>query len=70
MEYDRKQRSNDGDRYQIELGEARLLYSTWQATKQSVLTKERIEYLEKRLGYGSSQRIRQLMHKLRTGELE
>jgi hypothetical protein len=70
MAYDRKQRSNDGDRYQIELGEARLLYGTWQATKQSVLTKERIEYLEKRLGYGSSQRIRQLMHKLRTGELE
>ena len=66
----RKTISNEDDRYRIELGEARVLYCTYQVTKQSVLTKVRIEWLEKRYGRGSVERIREYMNKLRTGELE
>ncbi len=70
MAYSRRSIENQGDRYMIELGEARVLYCTYVMTGKSVLTRDRIEYLEKRLGYGSTQRIRELMNKLRTGELE
>jgi len=66
----RKTISNEGDRYRIELGEARVLFCTYEVTKQSVLTKVRIEWLEKRYGRGSVDRIRDYMNKLRTGELE
>jgi hypothetical protein len=66
----RKTISNEDDRYRIELGEARVLFCTYQVTKQSVLTKIRIEWLEKRYGRGSVDRIREYMNKLRTGELE
>lgn len=66
----RKTISNEGDRYILELGEARVLFCTYETTKQSVLTKVRIEWLEKRYGRGSVDRIREYMNKLRTGELE
>ena len=66
----RKTISNENDRYRIELGEARVLFCTYEVTKQSVLTKVRIEWLEKRYGRGSVDRIRDYMNKLRTGELE
>jgi hypothetical protein len=66
----RKTISNEGDRYRIELGEARVLFCTYEVTKQSVLTKVRIEWLEKQYGRGSVDRIREYMNKLRTGELE
>ena len=66
----RKTISNENDRYRIELGEARVLFCTYEVTKQSVLTKVRIEWLEKRYGRGSVDRIRDYMNKLKTGELE
>jgi hypothetical protein len=66
----RKTISNENDRYRIELGEARVLFCTYEVTKQSVLTKVRIEWLERRYGRGSVDRIREYMNKLRTGELE
>lgn len=70
MSYSRKTISNAGDRYQIELGEARVLYCTYQVTKERVLTKVRMEWLEKTYGTGAVERIRALMKKLQTGELE
>lgn len=70
MTYSRRTIENQSDRYQIELGEARILYGTWLFTKQSVLTRDRMEYIEKRYGRGSVERIRSYMNKLRTGELE
>jgi len=66
----RKTISNENDRYRIELGEARVLYCTYQVTKQSVLTKVRMEWLERRYGRGAVERIRGYMNQLRTGELE
>jgi hypothetical protein len=54
----------------IELGEARVLLCTYQVTKQKVLTKDRMEWLEKRYGTGAVARIRGYMKKLQDGELE
>jgi hypothetical protein len=54
----------------IELGEARVLYRTYESTGQKVLTPVRMEWLEKRYGTGSVARIRSYMQKLQTGELE
>lgn len=53
----------------IELGEARVLYCTYVMTKKSVLTKDRMEWLEKRYGTGAVVRIRGYMKKLQDGEL-
>jgi hypothetical protein len=68
--YSRPNVENESDRYMIELGEARVLLCTYQVTKQKVLTKERMEWLEKRYGSGSVARIRSYMVKLQNGELE
>ena len=62
--------SDENERYRLELGEARVLFCTYQALKKSVLTKERIEYLERIYGTGCIQRIRGYMKKLQDGELE
>jgi hypothetical protein len=70
MSYSRKEISNQGDRYMIELGEARVLYRTYESTGQKVLTPVRMEWLEKRYGTGAVVRIRALMVKLQNGELE
>jgi hypothetical protein len=70
MEYNQKPQSNHSDRYIIELGEARVLFRTWESTKQKVLTPVRVEWLERRYGLGSVERIREFMKKLQTGELE
>jgi len=52
------------------MGEARILFRTWESTKQKVLTKERMEYLEKRYGIGCVVRIRQYMDMMRNGEID
>jgi hypothetical protein len=66
----RRQIQDAGDRYMIELGEARVLLCTYQVTKQKVLTQARMEWLEKKYGTGSVARIRDYMKKLQDGELE
>lgn len=70
MVYSRKTPSDAGDRQQLEMGEARILFRTWESTKQKVLTKERMEYLEKRYGIGCVARIRQYMDMMRNGEID
>ncbi|CAB4141554.1 hypothetical protein UFOVP415_19 [uncultured Caudovirales phage] len=70
MAYNQKPESNQSDRYIIELGEARVLFRTWESTKQKVLTPVRVEWLERRYGSGSVERIRGYMKKLQSGELE
>lgn len=64
------QSSKISDKYILELGEARLLYRTYESTKQKVLTPVRIKWLEKTYGNGAAERIKNLMIKLSTGELE
>jgi hypothetical protein len=66
----RRQIQDGGDRYMIELGEARVLYRTFKSTGKKVLTPARIEWLERTYGTGSVVRIRGYMQKLQSGELE
>ena len=54
----------------IELGEARVLFRTYESTGQKVLTPVRMEWLEKTYGTGAVVRIRGYMVKLQSGELE
>lgn len=70
MASSRKTIENESDRYRLELSEARVLLCTYNTLKQSVLTRERIEYLERIYGTGCVQRIRGYMKKLQDGELE
>lgn len=70
MAYSRKTISNEGDRVRLEQSEARMLYRTWESTKQRVLTKERMEWIEKTYGIGAVGRIRGYMDKMKNGELE
>ena len=49
------------DRYQLEMAEARVLYCTWEYTKQKVLTKTRNTWLDKKYGYGAAERIKDYM---------
>ena len=70
MAYSRKTISNEGDRVRIEQGEARMLYRTWELTKQRVLTQVRMEWIEKTYGIGAVGRIRGYMDKMKNGELE
>lgn len=66
----RRHIQDSGDRYVIELGEARMLYRTYETTKQKVLTPVRIKWLDKTYGFGAAERIKNLMIKLSTGELD
>ena len=70
MSYSRKVVSNAGDRVQLEIALARELYATWIATKNKVLTKERIEFIERRYSKGSVDRVRNYMNMIKNGELE
>lgn len=70
MAYSRKTVSDQGDRKQLEMGEARMLFRTWETAKQRVLTNERMEFLEKRYGVGCVARIRHYMDLMRKGELD
>ena len=70
MAYSRKTISNEGDRVRLEQSEARMLYRTWESTNQRVLTKERMEWIEKTYGIGAVGRIRGYMDKIKNGELE
>ena len=70
MAYSRKTPSDAGDRKQLEMGEARILYRTWESTKQKVLTRDRMEYLEKIYGIGVVARIRQYMDMMKNGEID
>ena len=69
MAYSRKGIENPSDRRQLEEGEARVLFATWQATGKKVLTADRLEYIEKRYGNGAVERIRNYMMMMKSGEL-
>lgn len=69
MAYSRKTIENPSDRVQLEQSEARVLFATWQATGKKVLTAERLEFIEKRYGRGSVERIRNYMMMMKNGEI-
>lgn len=69
MTYSRRTIEDPSDRKQLEEGEARVLFATWQITGKRVLTQDRMEFLEKRYGRGSVERIRHYMMLMKNGEL-
>lgn len=69
MAYSRKGIENPSDRRQLEEGEARVLFATWQATGKKVLTADRLEYIEKRYGNGAVERVRNYMMMMKNGEM-
>ena len=70
MSYSRRTIENPSDRAQLEIALARELYSTWETTKTKVLTRQRIEFIERRYGRGSVDRVKAYMNMFRNGELQ
>jgi hypothetical protein len=66
----RKKQSNTGDRKQIEQGEARIIFRSWQTTQDNQFVREMLERAEKMYGMGSKERIRSYLTQMKEGTLE
>jgi hypothetical protein len=70
MYYYRKPRSNEGDRVQIEKGEARIIFRSWEVTKDNQFVRAMLERSEKLYGMGAKERIRTYLTQMKEGKLE
>jgi hypothetical protein len=66
----RKKQSNTGDRVQIEQGEARIIFRSWQTTQDNQFVRGMLERAEKMYGMGAKERIRSYLTQMKNGELE
>lgn len=66
----RKKQSNTGDRVQIEQGEARIIFRSWEVTKDNQFVRAMLERSEKLYGMGAKERIRAYLTQMKNGELE
>jgi hypothetical protein len=66
----RKKQSNTGDRVQIEQGEARIIFRSWQTTQDNRFVVGMLERAEKMYGMGAKERIRSYLTQFKNGELE
>jgi len=66
----RKKQSNQGDRVQIEQGEAREIFRSWQTTKDNKFVIGMLERAEKMYGMGAKERIRSYLTQMKEGTLE
>jgi hypothetical protein len=66
----RKKQSNEGDRVQIEQGEAREIFRSWQTTQDNMFVRAMLERAEKMYGMGAKERIRSYLTQFKNGELE
>jgi hypothetical protein len=66
----RKKQSNTGDRVQIEQGEARIIFRSWQTTQDNQFVRGMLERAEKMYGMGAKERIRSYLTQFKNGELE
>jgi hypothetical protein len=66
----RNKRSNEGDRVQIEQGEARIIFRSWQTTQDNQFVRGMLERAEKMYGMGAKERIRSYLTQFKNGELE
>jgi hypothetical protein len=66
----RKKQSNTGDRVQIEQGEARIIFRSWQTTQDNKFVVGMLERAEKMYGMGAKERIRSYLTKMKEGTLE
>jgi len=65
----RKKQSNTGDRVQIEQGEARIIYRSWQTTQDNQFVRGMLERVEKMYGMGAKERIRSYLTQMKEGTL-
>jgi hypothetical protein len=65
-----KQSGDLPDRRILEIGEARMLFRTWQWNKDKTWVNQAIERTERLYGPGAPMRIRQYMRDMREGKLE
>jgi hypothetical protein len=66
----RKKQSNQGDRVQIEQGEARVIFRSWQTTQGNQFVRGMLERAEKMYGMGAKERIRSYLTQMKEGTLE
>jgi hypothetical protein len=66
----RKKQSNQGDRVQIEQGEARVIFRSWQTTQDNQFVRGMLERAEKMYGMGAKERIRSYLTQMKEGTLE
>jgi hypothetical protein len=66
----RKKQSNTGDRVMIEQSEARIIFRSWQTTKDNRFVVGMLERAEKMYGMGAKERIRSYLTQMKNGELE
>jgi len=66
----RKKQSNPGDRVQIEQGEARIIFRSWQTTQDNKFVVGMLERAEKMYGMGAKERIRSYLTQMKEGTLE
>jgi hypothetical protein len=66
----RKKQSNTGDRVQIEQGEARIIFRSWQTTQDNQFVRGMLERAEKMYGMGAKERIRSYLTQMKEGTLE
>jgi hypothetical protein len=66
----RKKQSNTGDRVQIEQGEARIIFRSWQVTQDNNFVRAMLERSEKLYGMGAKERIRSYLTQFKEGTLE
>lgn len=65
-----KSKKQDGDREMIEMGEARVIFRSWEVTKDRQFVRAMLERAEKMYGMGAKERIRQYMYQMKEGTLE
>jgi hypothetical protein len=66
----RKKQLNTGDRVQIEQGEARIIFRSWQTTQDNQFVRGMLERAEKMYGMGAKERIRSYLTQMKEGTLE
>jgi hypothetical protein len=66
----KRPKSNSGDRVQIEQGEAREIFRSWQYTKDNLFVVDRLARAEKIYGLGAKERIRSYLTQMKEGTLE
>jgi hypothetical protein len=65
-----KIKSNYSDRVLIEQGEARVIFRSWQTTKDNEFVVGMLERAEKMYGMGAKERIRSYLTQMKEGTLE
>jgi hypothetical protein len=63
------QKKQTGDRQMIEMGEARVIFRSWETTQDLEFVRGMLERSEKMYGMGAKERIRSYMNQMKAGTL-